>query len=135
MGLRDPSSEERKAGAVTAPVFSYEVRIQIEFSTEELKRLMKLSAEHYDSHCRAAGAVGGFLYGLDVQNHFFELYGGERPTYMRPTYMLGFNDLDTLLKICEFGVAQDADARRQLTFRLAEALQALTREWSRLNAL
>lgn len=48
--------------------FDYDVIALVTMSGYEVARLIKLSGDHYDGKCQAAGKVGGFLYGF--MNHW-----------------------------------------------------------------
>ena len=47
--------------------FDYTVKAVVSFTGAELGRFMAISNLHYDGACRAAGSVGGFLYGFCIQ--------------------------------------------------------------------
>ena len=47
--------------------FDYDVFMMVEISGLELLFLQELSANHYDGTCKAAGKLGGFLYGFIQQ--------------------------------------------------------------------
>ncbi len=70
---------------------------ELTFTKEEVELLMKLSASHYDAHCREVGKVGGFLFGLNNR------YVVEVPEVVAlgNTVSLSFREIDTLCKILE----------------------------------
>jgi hypothetical protein len=67
----------------------------IHFNGRELDALMEASAKHYDGVCKAAGKVGGFLYGM-VQR-----FGGTEPVTAATMATLSRSECDILCKICE----------------------------------
>lgn len=78
--------------------------------------LMQMSSLHYDARCKAASAVGGFIYGWRNSVQF----SPELPVEAT------WNDLDTVLKICEnrsFLGAEDQERVRDLTKALRHAHQ------------
>jgi hypothetical protein len=89
--------------------FEYEVKANVIFTGEELKKLLEFSARHYDGVCKNAGKAGGFLYGF--MNRFllntdqFEQFGEPRASgvdYSREVEIAcTFRELDTLAKIAE----------------------------------
>lgn len=72
--------------------FAYEVHAVIKLSKADYALLVKLSAEHYDSKCKAISAVGGFLYGWQ--------WGFEENPYQIEVHAT-HRQLDTLIKITE----------------------------------
>lgn len=70
---------------------SFTPKAHIIFTQDEIEHLCKCSAAHYDSACKAASQVGGFLYGMS--NHFS--FSPDSP------YALAWRELDTLAKILE----------------------------------
>ena len=88
--------------------FDYDVFLMVDISGHELLFLTKLSLRHYDATCRAAGMVGGFLYGFC--NHWGFAADGEwncdiagAPNLERiETIKMKGRELDTLAKICEY---------------------------------
>lgn len=88
--------------------FDYEVFAMVRINGHELGRLSTLSQKHYDGHCKAAGQLGGFLYGF-IQQWITASEGSyapleetapadlERETIIR----MSGHQLDTLAKICE----------------------------------
>lgn len=71
---------------------------EVSFTKEEVELMMKLSALHYDAHCREVGKVGGFLFGL---NNRYVLEVPEVVAAVGNTASLSFRQIDTLCKILE----------------------------------
>jgi hypothetical protein len=73
----------------------YVSEAQITFTKDDLDLLMKCSASHYDATCRAAGNIGGFLYGYTQQLN----------VQADVEVFVSFRHLDLLAKITEFVLA------------------------------
>lgn len=69
--------------------------LEIEFSRAEITALMEASAAHYDSTCRKAGQIGGFLYG--IKNQLFPGKNSNDTTSARLTW----GQVNLLAKIAE----------------------------------
>lgn len=108
------------------PTFHYSVRIELHFSDDELRTLMRLSGLHYDARCKAIGRLGGFLYGMSIWQ---ELRTDDSP------HVLAFDQIDTLCKVLE--QADFVDEARvvapPLRSRLRDALEAIRCEHARLS--
>lgn len=74
--------------------FQYEVAARLSIYRPEVKYLMTLAEAHYDSVCKQAAQMGGFLYGW--WNRFEALDSGERVEVF-----LTWRDADMLCKILE----------------------------------
>lgn len=72
---------------------TFKAACQLTFTKEEVELLMKLSASHYDAHCREVGQVGGFLFGLNNRISILT------DAVSEPT--LSFREINTLCKILE----------------------------------
>jgi hypothetical protein len=68
---------------------------KLPLSLETIELLMEMSRHHYDGVCKAASAVGGFIYGWRNSVSFVP----EVPVSAT------WRELDTLLKICEINTA------------------------------
>lgn len=103
------------------PILIYGVpKFQFRMSLNEARQLQKLSAHHYDSTCRSAGAHGGFLYGWVNQLIFEET----------SELTASWRELDTLLKICEQPTSPEI---AQLITHLREAMtfaSNIARHWN-----
>lgn len=85
--------------------FDYDVFVMVEISGRELLFLQNLSFHHYDGTCKAAGAIGGFLYGFiqrwitasDDQGEWPENKSLDRIEFVR----MSGHQLGILGKICE----------------------------------
>ncbi len=90
----------------------------VHFSLAEIGLLMQCSASHYDSVCRQASKVGGFLYGMN-----------NRATHdAMALHSLTFRELDTLAKINEAGAYMgnpDRQVCHALEVQLHNALRTL----------
>jgi len=97
---------------LTAIVFKAECQMRL--TKEEVDLLMKLSAMHYDAHCRAVSQEGGFLFGLRNSVEF-----KSEPT-------LKFREIDTLCKILEIAHYSPKDKSnnfQEMAMRLTEELR------------
>lgn len=104
------------------------------FTKEEVELLMRLSAMHYDAHCREVGKVGGFLFGMNNR------YVLEVPEVVAlgDEMTLAFRDIDTLCKILESAIYERpiSTGREGLSLELAEDLADGLRDClNRLNAV
>lgn len=88
--------------------FDYEVFAMIRINGHELGRLSALSQKHYDGRCKAAGQLGGFLYGF-IQQWITSFKGSYVPLKETASadldrekiIRMSSHQLDTLAKICE----------------------------------
>lgn len=109
---------------------------ELAFEREEVMLLMRLSATHYDAHCREVGKVGGFLFGL---NNRYVLEVPEVVAAVGNTCRLSFREVDTLCKILEAAIysrpiSSFKDDKNKL--ELAEELKHQLHEClARLNAV
>lgn len=104
--------------------YRYDVRIEIEFTLEEVKQLQDCARRHYDHTCKKAAEPGGILYNLE------EPYEGK----YRSEFTM--RDLDLLCKITEclhFGDLQEA-GRLALNNKLRNLFYEASQELSKLNA-
>lgn len=99
--------------------FRYEVLVAVPLSFLEIESLMRLSAVHYDGHCRSVGQLGGFLYGLHNQASL--TWDQQAPPVLR------FREIDTLCKILE------NRSNLELERRLHSYLTAINAEQARLR--
>lgn len=104
--------------------FSYEVSAEVLFTPEEVRNMMKCSAEHYDYKCKAAGVVGGFVYGLNNRFVVFLEEDGARDTPANLTH----REVDLLCKILE---GHSAD--QSLYWDMKRLMLSLNKESVRLN--
>lgn len=84
--------------------------------------LMQMSSLHYDGRCKAASAVGGFIYGWRNSVQF----SPELPV------TAASNDLDTVLKICENRSFLGADDQERVR-DLAKALRHAYQRWNEVS--
>lgn len=103
--------------------FAYDVSILLDITVDDVKTLQECSAQHYDGVCRAAGAVGGFLYGW--RNRFDFALDGLEPTEIYATA----REIGTCSKILE------PTPHYSLYCRLRAAANALSLECCRANGL
>lgn len=97
----------------------FEPKAGIVFGEGDIPLLMEWSKHHYDFKCRAAGAVGGFLYGLSNREDL-------NPQGMIHT--LTFREVDTLAKIAEGNFGLDPDGRGpEIRDALADTMHALNK--------
>ena len=124
------------------PKFIYKIKVEVEFTDEELKMLGLLAVNHYDGHCRSIAARGGFLYGM--QNH--QTFSLEADAQAKPVHQLEFREIDTLCKVLEMrdmlSPVQSVislnrpkllDIATSLAFRLKALLHAINDEHARMN--
>lgn len=110
----------------------YSPKCLVSFTKEDVEVLLECSRRHYDGRCKAAGQVGGFLYG--IKNHVE--WGGPEiggPTEPSPVE-LTWDKIDILAKITE-PVVMHLCSRQ--AFELHQAFMTLLRqlneEYVRLN--
>lgn len=110
----------------------YSPRCLVSFTKEDVEVLLECSRRHYDGRCKAAGQVGGFLYG--IKNHVE--WGGpeiDGPTEPSPVE-LTFDKLDTLAKITEPVVMHLCSRQAfELYQTFMTLLRQLNEEYVRLN--
>lgn len=109
-------------------------RCALEFDADEVRLLMRLSALHYDAHCREVGKVGGFLYGLN--NRYVEVV--PEVVALGNTVTLSFREIDTLCKILELGHMTRADEKKpdyEASLRLREQLGDCLRKLNNVAGL
>jgi len=103
------------------------IQAEIEFTREELDQLTKLSEAHYDGRCKAAGQLGGFLYGIKVQ------------LFDQPSVAIQVNwyQLDLLCKIAEaengFQTLGGVPIPGELGRKLAEIGRQMRTQYERVN--
>lgn len=113
-----------KVKITAQPVFHLPIPV------ETIKLLMQMAAHHYDSRCKSAGLLGGFLYGW---NNMATLVEGETLQPMRASW----DDIDITLKITEntailwAGECHHADL--QTIYALRDDLYAATAHWNRIR--
>lgn len=104
----------------------------LSFNDDEIDILLRCSEAHYDADCRAAGKVGGFLYGIrnlreshdTIQRE--QLERGEIQFATDATHDLTFREVDTLAKISQIGSSLFTDERpTKLHFQLRRVLKRL----------
>jgi len=91
----------------------------IQFSPEEIALLLECSEKHYDSVCKEAGRVGGFLYGLKnwMEN-----------VKESTAHDLTFREIDTLAKISEIGHYFQDPAKKELAYKLNAGFSRILRQ-------
>ena len=101
-----------------SPVF----HLGIDLATVEA--LISLSIKHYDATCRAAGQVGGFLYGWRNRLRFAEEEKAAEPDAQVAVPSATWRELDITLKIIEWMEAPMATtaADRALLYKYREAI-------------
>jgi hypothetical protein len=95
----------------------FEPKAGIVFDKGDLSALMEWSKHHYDFKCRAAGACGGFLYGL-----------ANREDLNPPgtVHTLTFREVDTLAKIAEGNFGLDPENKGPVIRKaLSDVMKAL----------
>ena len=107
-------------------------RYTLAFKQEEIQILLLCSVLHYDSTCREASQVGGFLYGWT--NCRIQI--DDETDHIDPTYMVNCNsrEIQICLKILELppgGV--DSVVVRHLNQVLRSCLHEADRELSQLT--
>lgn len=97
-----------------------ELRARIEFyvplTEQNIDLLMNLSAAHYDGTCKAAGAIGGFIYGWKNAATWWR--EGKTPKEDQRVHAR-FDDLDICLKIMEWPTASLVDDEPEVKAALA----------------
>lgn len=105
--------------------FAYAVSAQVIFSRAEVASLLELSASHYDGKCKAAGKLGGFLYGINNAVSFQPDGSEEIPR------LVSWDNVDTLCKILEQArTPEQAD----LYVAMRKLLSSMSDESRRLNS-
>lgn len=83
--------------------------------------LMEMSAHHYDGVCKAAGVVGGFIYGWNNSVTFMP----ESPVSAT------WRELDTMLKICEnTAIFSDQPISRKVIRELVADVRYAMNQWN-----
>jgi hypothetical protein len=105
--------------------FCYRVEAKVSFSPAEIDHLLRLSAAHRNSRCRAAGQVGGFLYGL---NNIIKMVDYTEDTL---EHTLKWSEVDTLRKITE--MEGPVPGEIHLWFEFRKLLEKMSKESERVN--
>lgn len=106
--------------------------VVVSFTLEEINLLMYASSSHYDATCKAAGRLGGFLYGMEIRIKMGAEFSPDEPL---PTHTLSFRQVDLLAKISEpIVVSQEPPKLVALHRMLLHLLEELNREYLRLNS-
>jgi hypothetical protein len=119
--------------------FTYEVRGEVAFTGQELMALQELSARHYDGVCKAAGKVGGFLYGFINQwGLLTDQFDVEEPDLSKEAEITcKFRDLDTLAKIAEaenlYRMIGNMPVKGNFGLQLSQMLRAMNNESRKVN--
>jgi hypothetical protein len=98
--------------------FFYRVQAEVLLTKEDVGRLTFYSGRHYDSKCRLASELGGFIYGW--KNH--AEYAEEIPVSAT------FDQVDLVCKILE------ADPLSEISVFFRSLLRDMQAESERLNA-
>jgi len=106
--------------------FNYDVSALVIFTRADVDSLMELSASHYDGKCKAAGKVGGFLYG--IHNAVCVLPDASEEFPRR----LSWDNVDTLCKILE---QSRTDEQAELYLAMRAMLSEMSDEQRRMNDL
>jgi hypothetical protein len=104
--------------------FAYSVSALVIFSRADVDGLMELSATHYDGKCKAAGKIGGFLYGIHNAVCVLPDASEEFPR------CLTWDNVDTLCKILEQSRTSE---QRDLYGAMRALLSEMSDEQRRLN--
>lgn len=123
-----------KIEITASPVF------RLPLTAEDVALLRELAAVHYDGHCKASGAVGGFLYGwwnmvslVNLTDTGTGVVEREPPPLVRAT----FDQIDITLKIMEMagpylrGNRREGELPRVDTLR--RDLRAALDHWNRTS--
>ena len=119
---------------MTTGKFTYEVRIIVDFTDDELALLRDCCLGHYDARVKAAADPGGFVYGwLNMRREM----GDSR-------VRCSFDELDTCAKALEqpsvgehwvrWHRLRGAQPRLELQNAVTAALRSLNSEWSSIDA-
>ena len=106
--------------------FRYDVHIEATITREEVDKLLEYSSRHYDGVCKAAGQVGGFIYGW---SNYFSL--GEETPLDEYEFTISRRELDLVAKICEIS---DRDLYRKY-LQMCKAANNQMREVNETKAL
>lgn len=106
--------------------FVYEVKIQLLLAIAEVAILMDLSSYHYDGRCKAAGAVGGFIYGMSNKVEWAREDGSDIPS------LLTWSQVDTMCKILEQAREDEAYS---LAWEMKTLLRVMSDEQRKMNNL
>lgn len=105
--------------------YEYQVHTVVRYTRTDLNILLKCAATHYDTVCKNAGKVGGFLHGMGTVLGFEEDEGSKEAEYTVTN-----RQLDTLCKIME---NQDTVEEAALYLVLRRLIQQAGEEYRRLN--
>lgn len=107
--------------------FSYEIFVELLFTADEVRSLLKCSAEHDDGHCRSVSKQDEFLWGM--KNCFVgELAEEDLANGHQSPYKLSFREVDTLCKILE-----GPGANVELAWKLKQILKDINEEYQRIR--
>ena len=122
--------------------FSYVVRAELVFTSEEVAALKQCSEAHYDYKCKGvldqeevrasteageASKQGGLVYGM---GNYFAQVGEEDSPVPRP---FTSRELNLLLKVCEMAWPLDLDAGKHLFHKLKLVFDRVQEEQRRLQ--
>jgi hypothetical protein len=123
--------------------FDYDVFVMVQINGHELGFLQRLSQQHYDAKCQAAGRVGGFLYGFINQwmltaegDYSFGDDLPDPPSLDRDEIIkMSGHQLGTLGKICEINTfAYHGEPEPPLSaFNFVQLLRKRRDEYNRLT--
>jgi hypothetical protein len=113
-------------------VYEYDVNTVVYYTRVDLDILLRLSKAHYDTVCKQASQVGGFLYGMSTFLGFEEKDGRTEGDYR-----LTYRQLDTICKITEACDTPEETALhetvRQLLRESGEVYRTLNEEASNVG--
>lgn len=99
----------------------------ISFTLEQVKSIMAMCELHYSAECKAAGRVGGFVYGW--KNHLTYIDATEPTPQVEATH----HQLDILSKICENPLDQHRELAQEITAMVWYAIRAEHKELGGLS--
>jgi hypothetical protein len=107
----------------------FEPKARVTFTAAEIKVLMVASEQHYDGKCKAAGNIGGEIYGMSIEAEWLQDKPRQSET-VTVTRVMTFRQLDLLAKVTEYfgttGVHGDP-VLRDLHWNLNRLLSALNK--------
>lgn len=112
--------------------FHYQVDVKVEFTIEEIDRLIEVGGAHYDGVCLDAVDCGGFIYGWKNYIEISKRLDPDQPAAVKAN----FRQLDTAAKIMEQSVytrSGNEVVDIELITKLTATLHSINAEWERVN--
>lgn len=112
--------------------FHYQVEVRVEFTIEEIDRLIEVGRTHYDGVCLDAVNCGGFIYGWKNYIEISRAHHRDQPAVVNAN----FRELDTAAKIMEQSVytrSGNEAVDGELITKLTATLHSINAEWERVN--